>query len=74
MDLVLLPSARSRGVGTAVVHVMVRFVKTELRWRRFSVDPDVSNPRGVNFWHKAGFMPVRVVNDDPDRAPYWLME
>jgi RimJ/RimL family protein N-acetyltransferase len=74
MDLVLLPCARGRGVGTAVVHAMVRFVKTELRWRRFSVDPDVSNPRAVNFWNKAGFMPIRVVDDELDREPYWLME
>jgi aminoglycoside 6'-N-acetyltransferase len=74
MDLVLLPTARGRGVGTAVVHAMVRFVKAELRWRRFIVDPDVSNPRGVNFWNKAGFIPVRVVHDDLDHDPYWLME
>jgi aminoglycoside 6'-N-acetyltransferase len=74
MDLVLLPWARGRGVGTAVVRAMVRFVKTELRWRRFTVDPEVSNPRGVSFWHKAGFIPVRVVDDDLDREPYWLME
>jgi RimJ/RimL family protein N-acetyltransferase len=74
MDLALLPTARGRGIGTAVVRAMVRFVSTELRWRRFTVDPDVSNPRGVNFWHKAGFIPVRVVDDDLGREPFLLME
>ncbi len=74
MDLVLLPAARGRGVGSAVVHAMVHFVRGRLGWRRFTVDPDVANERGVNFWRKAGFAPLQIVQGDGDREPYWLME
>jgi RimJ/RimL family protein N-acetyltransferase len=73
MDLALLPSERGRGVGTAVVHAVVEFVRTRLGWRRFTVDPDVDNTRGVNFWTKVGFVPVRVVEEEGS-APCWLME
>jgi RimJ/RimL family protein N-acetyltransferase len=73
MDLALTPSERGRGVGTAVVDAVVKFVQTRHGWRRFTVDPDVDNTRGVNFWTKVGFVPVRVVEEE-GRAPYWLME
>jgi aminoglycoside 6'-N-acetyltransferase len=74
MDLVLLPAERGRGVGSTVVHAVVRYVRGELGWHRFTVDPDVSNPRGVNFWTKVGFTPTQVVGDEAAREPYWLME
>jgi RimJ/RimL family protein N-acetyltransferase len=74
MDLALAPPERGRAVGTAVVQALVGFVRRELGWRRFTVDPDVSNPRGVNFWTKVGFRPVRLVEDEDGREPYWLME
>jgi aminoglycoside 6'-N-acetyltransferase len=73
MDLVLLPAARGRGIGRAVVDAVVAHVRA-LGWRRFVVDPDVSNEPAVAFWRAAGFRPVRVVTDDGDREPYWLME
>ena len=73
MDLVLLPAARGRGIGTAVVHAMVELVTTELGWTRFTVDPDVDNDRGVHFWEQVGFTPIEVI-DDGERPPYWLME
>lgn len=74
MDLVLLPAARGRGVGRAVVQAMVDVVRGRLRWRRFTVDPEVSNERGVNFWRRVGFLPLQIVEGDGDREPYWLME
>jgi aminoglycoside 6'-N-acetyltransferase len=73
MDLVLLPHARGRGIGSVVVRVLADMVRVERRWRRFTVDPDVSNTRGVNFWAKAGFVAERVVYDDAGRPPYWIM-
>jgi aminoglycoside 6'-N-acetyltransferase len=73
MDLVLLPAARGRGIGQAVVDAVVAHVRA-LGWRRFVVDPDVSNEAGVAFWRAVGFRPVRVVADDGDREPYWLLE
>jgi RimJ/RimL family protein N-acetyltransferase len=74
MDMVLLPERRGQAVGTRVVRLMVAFVQEQLSWGRFTVDPDVSNERGVIFWQRSGFVPVRVVDDDVDRQPYWLME
>ena len=74
MDLVLTPSERGRGLGTAVVEALSRFVELQLGWVRFTVDPDLSNPRGVNFWRVVGFVPVRLVDDESEREPYWLME
>ena len=74
MDLVLLPEVRGRGLGTAVVQMLVRFVRDELGWRRFQVDPDMSNARGVAFWKKVGFAPVTLTEDDATRGPYWIME
>ena len=50
MDLALVPAARGRGVGTAVVRALAGFVQHQLGWNRFTVDPDVSNPRGAHFW------------------------
>lgn len=73
MDLVLLPHARGRGIGSVVVRVLADLVRVERRWRRFTVDPDVSNNSGVNFWAKAGFVAERVVYDDAGRPPYWIM-
>ena len=73
MDMALLPAHRGRGIGSAVVRLIVPFVRKQLGWTCLTVDPDVSNHRGVRFWMKAGFVPIRVIEDD-DRAPYWLME
>jgi hypothetical protein len=51
---------------------MVRFLRIERGWRHITVDPDVTNERGVNFWNKVGFDPERII-DDTQRPPYWLM-
>ena len=74
MDLVLSPSERGRGLGAAVVEALVQFDERHLGWERLTVDPDLSNPRGVHFWRKVGFVPVRLVTDDGEREPYWLMQ
>lgn len=73
MDMALLADFRSKGTGAAVVRLIVTHVRDQLGWSRFTVDPDVSNVRGIEFWRKAGFVPVRIV-DGGGRAPYWLMQ
>lgn len=73
MDLVLLPDARGRGIGGRVVRAMADFVTSQLAWSRFTVDPEVANERGVQFWGSVGFTKVEVV-DDGTRPPYWHME
>lgn len=74
IDLVLSPEVRGRGLGTAVVRAMIEYLRGSLGWRRITVDPDVSNPRGVNFWLKVGFRGQQLIESDADRQPYWLME
>lgn len=74
MDLSLLPDVRGRGVGSAVVHAIVGFVRSELHWQRLTVDPDVSNDRGVDFWKKVGFVSAGVVEYHQGREPYLLLE
>lgn len=73
IDLVLLPSVRGQGVGTAAVHAMVNFLRSERGWKRITVDPDLSNQRGLRFWTAVGFRPELLVEGDPERDPYWLM-
>ncbi|GAB3251476.1 GNAT family N-acetyltransferase [Arthrobacter pigmenti] len=52
MDLALLATAQGRGFGRAVVHQMARRAKWEKGWRRFTVDPDITNTAGIAFWTK----------------------
>jgi len=52
---------------------MVDHLRRTLDWNRITVDPDVSNPRGVNFWRRVGFKDERLVESDPDRPSFWLM-
>ena len=74
MDLVLLGGDRGRGLGASVVVTLQQFVETQLGWSRLTVDPDLSNQSGVEFWRRMGFVPMRVVTDDIGRGPYVLME
>lgn len=73
MDLVLLATAQGQGIGTAVVHLMVRRAKLEKGWSRFTVDPDTANEVGIAFWRKVGFISQRIIQDDPRRKPYCIM-
>ena len=73
IDLVLAPAARGQGLGRIVVGALVAYLRGCLGWNRITVDPDVANPRGVAFWKAAGFAPQRLVEDEPQRGPYWLM-
>lgn len=74
MDLILLPRARGRGIGRAVVKNLVQRARSVHGWTWITVDPDVENREGIAFWAAMGFVPVRVVEDEPDREPYLLME
>lgn len=73
IDLVLSPDVRGRGLGSAVVHALVGHLQGQRGWRRITVDPDVSNPRGVNFWREVGFGDEQLIESDPHRPPFWLM-
>lgn len=73
MDLILLPTARGRGVGSASVHTLVERARTVHQWAYLTVDPDLTNPDGIRFWHAVGFAPVHRCPGTPERAPYLLM-
>ena len=73
IDFVLMPAARGAGIGSLVVRALVHHLTTDQNWQRITVDPDVANQRGVNFWTTVGFVPERIVDGDPSREPYHLM-
>ena len=73
LDMALVSAVRGRGLGSEVVAALVLYLRTQLGWQRITVDPDVSNQRGVNFWTKVGFEPAKLVDTDPEREPYMLM-
>ncbi|SLN05543.1 hypothetical protein FM103_20385 [Corynebacterium xerosis] len=73
MDLILLPTARGRGVGSAAVNTLVKRARTVHQWAYVTVDPDLTNPDGIRFWQAVGFAPVHRCPGTPERAPYLLM-
>lgn len=73
VDLILLPGSRGRGVGRDAVAELVRRARAQRGWSRIFVDPDCANESGIGFWQAVGFVPDRVVDDEPGRQPYLLM-
>jgi len=73
IDFALVPAARGVGIGTMVVQALVQYLLTEHHWPRVTVDPDIANVRGVNFWKAAGFRTEQLIDHDPERVPYQLM-
>jgi RimJ/RimL family protein N-acetyltransferase len=73
LDMVVLPAHRRKGLGRAAVETITNHLREGRSWKRITVDPDESNPIGVAFWAATGFVPERLVDDDPSRPPYWLM-
>jgi GNAT superfamily N-acetyltransferase len=74
VDLILLPSARGRGVGRSVMALLVERAQVAHGWRRLTVDPDLTNPSGIRFWTGVGFTPVREERTTEEREPFLLME
>ncbi len=74
IDMVLMKEFRRQGIGRTAVEALVHYLRNERRWSRITVDPDAWNGGGLAFWSSAGFEPVELIEDDPARDPYWLME
>lgn len=74
MDLILLPSTRRRGIGRAVVALLVERARDVRGWMRLTVDPDLSNEAGIRFWEAAGFRPLREEPASEGREAFLLME
>jgi aminoglycoside 6'-N-acetyltransferase len=76
IDLVLVPEAQGRGLGSDAALALVRHLFHTENWRRVTVDPEARNTRAVGAWQKAGFRTVEQrgttllmqrERDDPDR-------
>lgn len=73
IDLILLPAARGHGVGRAAVALLVHQAREQRGWPRITVDPECANKAGIRFWQAVGFVPDRIVDEEPGRRPYLLM-
>ncbi|WP_152360674.1 GNAT family N-acetyltransferase [Microlunatus speluncae] len=73
MDLIILPSARGHGVGREIVRRLIRRAISEHGWRRITVDPDVDNRAGIEFWRSVGFAEVARHDGRDERPAYVLM-
>ncbi len=73
MDLILLPAARGHGIGRVVVADLAHRARAGRGWSRITVDPDLDNEEGIQFWQAVGFVPERTVNDNTGRSPYLVM-
>lgn len=71
IDLVLLPDARGRGLGSDAVEALAQFLMAEKGWRRVTVDPLATNLRAIAFWFRNGFRPTGMMQS-PD-GPSLLM-
>jgi aminoglycoside 6'-N-acetyltransferase len=57
IDVVLVPHARGRGLGSDAVEALVQFLMSEKGWRRVTADPLAANLRAIRFWFRNGFRP-----------------
>lgn len=72
LDLIMLPEARSQGIGRRAVAAIVARAR-EKGMTTLTVDPDLHNERGIRFWQAVGFEPQATVREEAGREPYLLM-
>jgi aminoglycoside 6'-N-acetyltransferase len=61
IDLFLDPALHGRGLGTEVVHRVVRLLIDERGHHRLTIDPAADNAAAIRVYEKAGFRRVGVV-------------
>src|SRR4051812_10902938 len=66
IDMVLLPSARGRGLGPDAARALVNYLIRERGWQRVTVDPALDNPAAMRAWARAGFVADHEAPDHPD--------
>ncbi len=49
------PDARGHGAGIEAIRVMLRYLFEVKRLHRVTIDPEVTNPRGIHVYERAGF-------------------
>lgn len=55
LDMLLVPEARGRGLGSDAARALVRHLIEERGWRRITVDPAADNGQAIQAWKNAGF-------------------
>ena len=53
-----LPEYWNRGIGTAVMETLCRWLRDSLRAQAVILDPRENNPRAIHMYHKAGFKKI----------------
>jgi aminoglycoside 6'-N-acetyltransferase len=69
MDLYLDPAVHGRGLGTDAVRTLARYLITEHRFHRLTIDPAAENAAAIRAYTKVGFRPVGIMRQywrDPD--------
>jgi aminoglycoside 6'-N-acetyltransferase len=75
LDMFLIPSARSRGLGPDAARAMTEHLLDDRGWKRVTVDPYAWNEQALRAWRKAGFVEVsRHPADDEHTAAWVLMD
>ena len=60
IDIGLLSGTTGRGVGTAALRLLARWLFDEAGHHRLTIDPAVANERAVRAYHKVGFQTIGV--------------
>jgi aminoglycoside 6'-N-acetyltransferase len=63
IDIGLLSDSVGRGVGTAALRLLARWLFDERGHHRLTIDPAVANERAVRAYHKVGFKTIGVARD-----------
>lgn len=66
MDIFLDPAVHGRGLGSAAVGVLGRWLVTEGGHHRLVIDPAADNVVAIRCYRKAGFQPVGIMRQ------YWF--
>jgi aminoglycoside 6'-N-acetyltransferase len=61
IDIFIGTAWQDRGVGTAVVRRLARYLFEECGHHRITIDPAAANARGIRCYEKAGFRPVGIM-------------
>lgn len=69
------PDITHRGLGPAMLRrFLAEHVFREPRFQICIIDPETENRSAIRAYEKAGFRPLRVVPDDGDGQPVYLMQ
>jgi aminoglycoside 6'-N-acetyltransferase len=61
IDIVLSADAQDRGLGSDAVRAVARWLISERRHHRLTIDPAAANERAIRAYRQVGFRPVGVM-------------